>query len=81
MEEIFTTQFVTTVGFPAAICIYTLFGVNQTLKDLTGAINKLTNDVDKRGEKQSQEISNLRDELKEVKYQLNKLQVKYSDRE
>ena len=81
MDEIFTTNFITTVGFPAAICIYTLFGVNKTLKELTDAINKLTTDVDKRGEKQEHEISNLRDELKEVKYQLNKLQVKYSERD
>lgn len=81
MEEFFTPQFVTTVGFPAAICIYTLFGVNKTLKELTGAINTLTNDVDKRGERQSQDIANLRDELKEVKYQVNKLQIKYADRE
>lgn len=81
MEEFFTPQFFTTVGFPAAICVYTLFGVNKTLKELTDAINKLTTDVDKRGEKQSQDIANLRDELKEVKYQVNKLQIKYSERD
>jgi len=36
------------VGVPAVICLYTLIGVNKTLKELTGAINKLSNDVDAR---------------------------------
>ena len=43
------------VAAPVLICLYTLFGVNKTLnkqdetfKDLTAAINKLSTDIDKR---------------------------------
>jgi len=36
------------VGVPAVICLYTLIGVNKTLKELTNAINKLSSDVDAR---------------------------------
>lgn len=52
------------VGVPAAVCFYTLFRVNQTLRDLTDAINKLTNDFDRRFEKQGDEIKELRLEVK-----------------
>ena len=36
------------VGVPAVICLYTLIGVNKTLKELTNAINKLSSDVNER---------------------------------
>lgn len=47
------------VGVPAAICFYTLFRVNETLKDLTHAINKLCTDNDRRLEKVESAIEHL----------------------
>ncbi len=52
------------VGVPAVICLYTLFRVNVTLKDLTNAINKLTTDVDKRLEKLEDKTRDLGSEVK-----------------
>ena len=51
MEEEFLVKLLGNIGVPAAVCFYTLFRVNQTLKDLTDAINKLTTDVDRRLDK------------------------------
>lgn len=48
MSEEVLSHIIGNVGVPAAICFYTLFRVNQTLKELTDAINKLTVDNDKR---------------------------------
>lgn len=48
MEETVLTHLLSNVGIPAAMAFYVLFGVNKTLKELTAAINKLSNDVDKR---------------------------------
>lgn len=55
------------VGFPAAICFYTLYGVNKTLKELTAAINKLSTDVDRANERQRRDIEKLKDEMREIK--------------
>ena len=54
------------IGVPAAVCFYTLFRVNQTLRDLTDAINKLSNDFDRRIDKHSDEIKELRLEVKSL---------------
>ena len=70
MEEELLFKILGNIGVPAAICFYTLFGVNKTLKDLTNAINKLTVDVDKLGENQRHEIDRLKDEIKEIKHRL-----------
>lgn len=51
MTEEILLKMLGNIGVPAAVCFYTLFRVNQTLKDLTDAINKLTNDVDRRLDK------------------------------
>lgn len=51
MTEELLLKMLGNIGVPAAVCFYTLFRVNQTLKDLTDAINKLTNDVDRRLDK------------------------------
>lgn len=48
MPEEILSHIIGNVGVPAAICFYTLFRVNQTLKELADAINKLTADNDKR---------------------------------
>mgnify|MGYP003571292453 CR=1 FL=1 len=60
------------IGFPAAVCFYTLYGVNRTLKELTAAINKLSADFDKANEHQRREIDKLKDELKEIKLRVER---------
>lgn len=60
MGEDGLTQILGNVGVPAAICFYTLFRVNHTLKDLTDAINKLSSDNDRRLDKVESEIRELR---------------------
>ena len=60
MGEDGLTQILGNVGVPAAVCFYTLFRVNTTLKDLADAINRLSNDNDKRLDKVESEIRELR---------------------
>ena len=71
MEEELLFKLLGNIGVPAAICFYTLYGVNKTLKELTTAINKLTNDVDKREAEQSQEISKLKDKVHELSFKVD----------
>lgn len=73
MEEELLFKLLGNIGVPAAICFYTLYGVNKTLKELTGAINKLTNDVDKHEAAQSQEISKLKDKVHELNFKVENL--------
>ena len=42
MEEELLLKLLGNIGVPAALCFYTLYGVNKTLKELTSAINKQT---------------------------------------
>lgn len=60
MSEELITHVIGNVGVPAAICFYTLFRVNNTLKDLTDAINRLSTDNDRRLDKVESEIRELR---------------------
>ena len=65
-----TPEFFSAVGFPAAICIYTLFGVNKTLKELTFAINQLTGDINKRETEHAHKLEKLEDEVKALKFRV-----------
>ena len=58
MEQEFFFKLLGNIGVPAAICFYTLFGVNKTLKELTDAINKMATDVQKI-EKLEQQVQDL----------------------
>lgn len=69
-----TPEFFSAVGFPAAICIYTLFGVNKTMKELTIAINQLTSDINKRETEQAQKLEKLEDEIKALKFRVEGIQ-------
>ena len=73
LEEELLFKLLGNIGVPAAICFYTLYGVNKTLKELTGAINKLTNDVDKHEAEQSREISKLKDKVHELNFKVENL--------
>lgn len=52
----------TNLGFPAAICFYTLFGVNKSLQKLSATIDRLSDKVDK--------IDKLESELRELKFKI-----------
>lgn len=76
MEE-FITHIISNAGIPAAVCFYTLFGVNKTLEkqnstleQLTSAINKLTLDVKK--------IETLENQVHELAFKVDKLQDELS---
>ncbi len=60
MPEELIVKTLANVGVPAAICFYTLFRVNQTLKELTEAINRLTCDMDKRLDRLEEDVRNLK---------------------
>ena len=72
--DFLTPEFFSAVGFPAAICIYTLFGVNKTMKELTIAINQLTTDINKREIEQAQKLEKLEDEIKALKFRIEAIQ-------
>ena len=42
MEIEFITQLIGSVGFPIACCIYMMVTNNKTIKELTAAVNSLT---------------------------------------
>lgn len=72
--DFLSAEFFSAVGFPAAICVYTLFGVNKTMKELTIAINQLTTDINKREREQTQKLEKLEDEVKALKFRMEAIQ-------
>ncbi len=71
--DFMTPEFFSAVGFPAAICIYTLFGVNKTMKELTIAINQLTTDINKRETEHAHKLEKLENEVKSLKFKLENI--------
>lgn len=77
MEEYkFFASIVSDIGVPAIVCLYTLFGVNKTLrkqdvtlKALTDAINSLSVEVKK--------IEKLESQTRELSYKVEKLQTEF----
>jgi len=74
MGEEFIANLLSSIGIPAALCFYTLFGVNRTLKELTDAINKLTTDVDRRLDRQEDETRRLQSTVADLNHTVNALQ-------
>ena len=74
MDEEFIANLLSSIGIPAALCFYTLFGVNRTLKELTDAINKLTTDVDRRLDRQEDETRRLQSTVADLNHTVNALQ-------
>lgn len=77
MDETFIAHIISNIGIPAALCFYTLFGVNKTLqkqdvtlKELAAAIKDLTVDVKK--------IEKLEIQTRELSYKVEKLQSELS---
>lgn len=73
--EFLTADFLGNVGFPVFVCLYTLFGIKPSLDKLSAATSALTDEIKERGEKQEQDIANLRDELREIKFKVHHLEV------
>ena len=69
MEELILNA-LSSLGFPAAICLYLLMRVNKTLEQLTTAINNLNRDVEKREEEQSRKLERLEEDVKELKFKV-----------
>lgn len=72
--DFLSPEFFSAVGFPAAICAYTLFGVNRTNRELTVAINQLTAEVKNNGLEQARKIDRLDDEIKALKFRMEAMQ-------
>ena len=72
--DFLSPEFFSAVGFPAAICAYTLFGVNKTNRELTVAINQLTAEVKNSGIEQARKIDRLDDEIKALKFRMEAMQ-------
>ena len=76
MTEELIVNLLSNVGIPAAICFYVLFRVNQTLKELTAAINKQTEDLVRRCIEQASELSMLKDRINELTHKVENLSRK-----
>lgn len=61
MEELIVNT-LSTLGFPAALCLYLLIKMNGTLEKLTDAIESLNRDVEKRETETQREINALKTE-------------------
>lgn len=70
MSEEVIANLLSNVGIPAAICFYVLFRVNQTMKDLTAAINTQTQEEVRRLTEQSSELSMLKDRINELSHRV-----------
>lgn len=58
------------IGVPAVVCLYTLYGVNKTLKELSDAINKQTLEIERRESEQSKEIGDLKSKVSELAFKV-----------
>lgn len=67
MTEEMVSHLLGNIGVPAAICLYTLIRVNQTLKDLTLAINNLATDSDRRLDKIEANVHELKFKVDSLK--------------
>ena len=79
MDAVFsflTPQFAATVGLPGLICIITIFCVGQTNKELKIAIEALTSEIKKTNIEQKSKIENLESDIKELKSNMNYLQIR-----
>ena len=70
MSEEVIANLLSNVGIPTAICFYVLFRVNQTMKDLTAAINTQTQEEVRRLTEQSSELSMLKDRINELTHRV-----------
>lgn len=72
--DFLTPEFFRDMGFPAVVCLYTLFAVNRSQKELAMAINELTSEVRKRGIEEDRRLEKLEDEIKALKFRVEGIQ-------
>lgn len=70
MEEDMLIRLIGNIGVPAVVCLYTLYGVNKTLKELSDAINKQTLEIERRESEQSKEIGDLKSKVSELAFKV-----------
>ena len=58
------------MGIPAALCFYTMFKLNGTVKELTDAVNAFKDETKKINEKQTEKIEKIEHDVLELKYRL-----------
>ena len=80
MESFFTPQFVTSVGLPGFICILTIFCVGKTNQELKTAIDALTQEIKASNKEQKDNLKNLVDEVKELKFKMNSWETRHNER-
>ena len=80
MESFFTPQFVTSVGLPGFICILTIFCVGKTNQELKTAIDALTQEIKASNKEQKDNLKNLEDEVKELKFKMNNWEARHNER-
>lgn len=73
MEEEMVLKLIGNIGVPAVICLYTLYGVNKTLKELTSAINKQTAEFERRALEHTHEIGELKSKVNELTFRVENL--------
>ena len=70
MEEDMIIRLIGNIGVPAVVCLYTLYGVNKTLKELSDAINKQTLEIERRESEQSKAIGDLQSKVSELTFKV-----------
>ena len=68
--DFLTPQFVSSVGIPTVICLYTLFELNKSVKHLTDAINEFKDKIKERDEIQRIRFETIEHEIMELKYKI-----------
>ena len=71
------------VGAPVGICFYTLYGVNNTLKEqdktfkeLTKVLDIFTKEIERRDHEHSLKIERLEEKVRELTFKINGFQRK-----
>ena len=77
---IINSEFITTVGLPGFICILTIICIGKTNLELKIAIDALTKQIKDSNDEQKHKIESLEDEVKELKYKINRWEVKHNER-
>lgn len=83
MEGELLLKLLMNVGAPVGICFYTLYGVNNTLKEqdktfkeLAKVLDIFTKEIERRDESHSHKIERLEEKVRELSFKINGFQRK-----
>ena len=83
MEGELLLKLLMNVGAPVGICFYTLYGVNNTLKEqdktfkeLTKVMDIFTKEIERRDHEHSLKIERLEEKVRELTFKINGFQQK-----